>query len=384
MNRRNSPVGLLALLLLFSVATRLSAQDNSLPQLIKRVKPSVVAIATYDNQNKLLMTGSGFFLRPGQVVTNLHVIEGAARVEIRTFEAKSRTFTVAGISALDEEGDLALLQVSKPPERIHPVELSATVPDEGERIFVIGNPLRLEGSVADGIVSALREVPNLGQVVQITAPVSNGNSGSPLFNERGQVVGVVTIKVANAQNINLALGAARLAGLKPGNLVSFADFIADRNQARPGPAALGEWWYRNGLSAMWLGNYDTAVDAFERAAGQDPKRVEVWIQVGYCRVKQGKNDAAIVAYQEALRLRPNSYEAYNKLGDAYYFAGNYPAAIAAYRQASQLRPADGEAYYNLALAFLESGDRDAALAQSQVLQKLDADRYRKLIEELGK
>lgn len=382
MYRRNSPVGLLALLLLFVIATRLSAQDNSLPQLIKRVKPSVVAIATYDNQNKLLMTGSGFFLRPGQVVTNLHVIEGAARVEIRTFEAKSRTFAVAGISALDEEGDLALLAVSKPPERIHPVELSAIVPDEGERIFVIGNPLRLEGSVADGIVSALREVPNLGQVVQITAPVSNGNSGSPLFNERGQVIGVVTIKVANAQNINLALGAGRLTTLKPGSLRSFADFTADRNQVRPGPAALGEWWYRNGLSAMWLGNYDTAVDAFERAAGQDPKRVETWIQVGYCRVKQGRNEAAILAYQEALRLRPNSSEAYNKLGDAYYFAANFPAAIAAYRRASQLRPTDGEAYYNLAMAFLESGDRDAALAQGKILQKLDADRYRKLIDEL--
>ncbi|MEO6390235.1 MAG: serine protease, partial [Pyrinomonadaceae bacterium] len=233
MNRRNSPVGLLALLLLFSVATRLSAQDNYLPQLIKRVKPSVVAIATYDDQNKLLMTGSGFFLRPGQVVTNLHVIEGAARVEIRTFEAKPHTYRVDGVSGLDEEGDIALLQVAAPAERNRPLEMAESLPDEGERIFVIGNPLRLEGSVADGIVSAIREVPNLGSVVQITAPISPGNSGSPLFNDRGQVIGVVTIKVANAQNINLALGSKRVLQLQPEKLRSFAEVAAGRNGTRP-------------------------------------------------------------------------------------------------------------------------------------------------------
>ena len=59
----------------------------------------------------------------------------------------------------------------------------------------------------------MREVPSLGRIVQITAPISHGNSGSPVFNMKGQVIGVVTIKVTNGQNINLALGAARLSKL---------------------------------------------------------------------------------------------------------------------------------------------------------------------------
>src|SRR5205085_1707455 len=104
-------------------------------------------------------------------------------------------------------------------------ETTAVVPEEGEKIFVIGNPLRLEGSVADGIVSAVREVPSLGRIVQITAPISHGNSGSPVFNMKGQVVGIVTIRVMNGQNINLALGTSRFpaqasAGSK---LVSFEE-----------------------------------------------------------------------------------------------------------------------------------------------------------------
>ena len=76
---------------------------------------------------------------------------------------------------------------------------------------MIGNPLKLEGSVSDGIVSAVREVPNSYRIIQITAPISHGNSGSPVFNLKGQVLGVVTIKVTNGQNINLAIAAARVA-----------------------------------------------------------------------------------------------------------------------------------------------------------------------------
>src|SRR5713226_10728594 len=176
------------------------------------------------------MTGSGFFVRPGQVVTNLHVIRGARRCEIKTLDGKGKVFPVAGTLAIDEEGDLALLSVDMPPERARASEVSAVLPDEGETIFVIGNPLKLEGSVSDGIVSAVREVPNLGKIIQITAPVSHGNSGSPLLNMRGQVIGIVTVKVTNGQNINLALGAARITSLEKGKLMSF-DQVGAKNRS---------------------------------------------------------------------------------------------------------------------------------------------------------
>src|SRR5438093_8586803 len=99
--------------------------------------------------------------------------------------------------------------------------MTTSLPDEGEQIFVIGNPLRLEGSVSNGIVSAIREVPDLGRIIQVTAPVSHGNSGSPLFNMRGEVIGIVTVKVTNGQNINLALGVTRIAALSGKELTSF-------------------------------------------------------------------------------------------------------------------------------------------------------------------
>jgi len=184
-------------LLLFVTPTR---SQESLPELVRRLKPQVVAIATYDGPGEALMTGSGFFVRPGEVITNLHVIRGAHRCEIKTLDGKGKVFPVAGTLAVDEEGDLALLSVDMPPDRPRAAELAQALPDEGEQIVVIGNPLKLEGSVTDGIVSAVREVPNVGKIIQITAPISHGNSGSPVFNMKGQVVGVVTVKVTNGQN----------------------------------------------------------------------------------------------------------------------------------------------------------------------------------------
>src|SRR5829696_7641203 len=237
-----------ALVLLLASAVR--AQE-SLPALVKRVKPAVVAIATYDSSGEPLMTGSGFFLRPGQVVTNLHVVRGAVRAEIKTLDGKGRVFPVNGSLAIDEEGDLALLGVETPTPRS--TELAREIPDEGEPIFVIGNPLKLEGSVSDGIVSAVREVPNSYRIIQITAPISHGNSGSPVFNMKGQVLGVVTVKVTNGQNINLAIAAARVGELRAGKLRPLSELTVKNK------GDVAESLYRSGLESLWLGNYDNAV-----------------------------------------------------------------------------------------------------------------------------
>jgi len=371
----------LAVVFVLLGSARIAAAQDLLPDLVRQIKPSVVSVLTYDAKGQPLISGTGFFVRPGEVVTNFHVIHGARRVEIHTLEGKGRTYAVDGALKIDEEGDLALLKVDLPAERSRPLTLSASLPEDGEKVFVIGNPLRLEGSVSDGIVSAVREVPGVGKIIQITAPVSHGNSGSPLINMRGQVVGIVTVKVTNGQNINLALAASRIAALLPGALMSF-DEVAARNKSTTQPEVLAELWYRGGIDSLWLGNYDSALNYFETAANRNPRRPETWIQIGYCKVKQGRNDEAIRAYKRALQLSPQSNEAYNKLGDAYFFAGRFNEAIEAYKQAARLQPEQAEAHYNLALAYLEVGDRESAMEQSRILQTIDSDLNKKLLAEM--
>lgn len=360
--------------LVLFVASLAHAQE-SLPNLVKRVKPAVVAIATYDANGEALMTGSGFFLRPGQVVTNLHVIRGAVRAEIKTLDGKGKVFPVNGTLAIDEEGDLALLSVENAMERVRSSELASELPDEGEAIFVIGNPLKLEGSVSDGIVSAVREVPNSYRIIQITAPISHGNSGSPVFNLRGQVLGVVTVKVTNGQNINLAIAAARVAQLTAGKLQPLSGLAAK------GKGDVAESLYRSGLDSLWLGNYDNAVGYFENAANKNPNRAETWVQVGYCKVKQGKTQEAIRAYLHALSLKPADPEIHNKLGDAYYYSGRLREAIESYEEAARLRPDWAETFYNLAVAYAESGNPSMANTQARILQRLDPKLYEKYLRE---
>ncbi len=154
MYKRIFPQLLLIALASFSISEAFS--QETLPELVRRVKPSIVAIATYDAKGDSLATGSGFFIRPGHVVTSLHVIRGARRTDVKTLDGKGRVYQVAGLLAVDEEGDLVLLRVNMATDRPRSSELATSLPEEGETVFLIGNPLKLEGSVTDGIVSAVR------------------------------------------------------------------------------------------------------------------------------------------------------------------------------------------------------------------------------------
>jgi tetratricopeptide (TPR) repeat protein len=375
MNHRSFPQLLPVVVLLLITGSVASAQQ-SLPELVRRVKPAVVYIVTYDADGEPLMTGSGFFIDPHKVVTNLHVIRGATKVEIKMLDGKGRTYPAAGLLAVDTEGDLALMRVDMPLDRARSIELAPDLPDEGETIFVIGNPLKLEGSVSDGIVSAVREVPNVGQIIQITAPISHGNSGSPVFNLKGQVLGVVTVKVTNGQNINLAISAGRVRELHGENVRPFTE-LPSRTKAD-----LSESLYQNGLESLWLGNYESALGFFQNAVNKNPRRADAWTQVGYCKVKQGKNLEAIRAYERALELKPSAAEIHNKLGDAYYYAGRLREAIESYQQAVRLRPDYAEGYYNLAITYYESGNRTMAATEARILQQLDAKLYEKYLSEI--
>src|ERR1044072_3558097 len=187
---RNSGKRTLAALCLFICLATVQptrAQDQ-LPELVRRIKPSAVAIETFDARGEKLSRGSGFFIDTDRIVTNRHVIDGAFRAEVHSVSGTS--YPVRSVLAVDAEGDIALLKVDAPPNSVRPLLLDRASPQEGESIVVIGNPFGLEGSVTNGIVSAVRDIPGFGRIIQITAPISPGSSGSPVVNMQGQVIGV--------------------------------------------------------------------------------------------------------------------------------------------------------------------------------------------------
>lgn len=96
---------------------------------------------------------------------------------------------------------------------MRPLSINASLPEVGERVVVIGSPLGLEQTVSDGIVSAVREVSAFGTIIQITAPISPGSSGSPVVNMKGEVIGVATFQSMIGQNLNFAIPGERIAKL---------------------------------------------------------------------------------------------------------------------------------------------------------------------------
>lgn len=335
----------LTLAFLLNGAARASAQET-LPELVRRIKPSVVAVATFDARGEKLSRGSGFFVAADRVVTNRHVIEGAYRAEINF--ANGNTYKVSGVLAVDGEGDIALLQVDVPPGAVIPLSVVRTSPQEGESIVVIGNPLGLEGSVSNGIVSAVRDIKNFGRIIQITAPISPGSSGSPVVNMQGQVVGVATLQLTDGQSLNFAVPSERIAQLQVNQTTTLGDLVvATKKNLR----ANAERFYLQGLGYLSRDDCERALPYFRKAVEADPNYAEAWAQNGFCNGILGRHDEALKASRQAIRLKPDSSESYLNMGVAYANLGQFKESAESYRAALRLDPYNADAHFALGVTY---------------------------------
>jgi 2-alkenal reductase len=169
--------------------------ESTLEALYIQVLPGVVSIQTTQSE------GSGFvFDGEGHIVTNQHVVEGFSEVEVAFASGFKAYGTVIGS---DADADIAVIKVDAPADQIHPLAIgdSSTL-NVGEQVVAIGNPFGLTGTMTLGIVSALGRTqtshidPETGgrystaDIIQTDAAINPGNSGGPLFNLKGEVVGI--------------------------------------------------------------------------------------------------------------------------------------------------------------------------------------------------
>jgi len=187
--------------------------SKEIASVVKKVKPSVVTISTeiphpaaFFGYEPVRGYGSGFIIAPGYIVTNAHVIRGAARVLVIFSDGY---MSEARVVAIDPHRDLSLLKTA---EHGVPIKLGDSNKLEvGEIVLAIGSPLGLlENSVTLGVVSAIgRTIASqdivLEDVIQTDAAINPGNSGGPLVNLDGEVVGVTTAIIPFAQGIGFAI-----------------------------------------------------------------------------------------------------------------------------------------------------------------------------------
>lgn len=173
-------------------------------------KGSVVLLLAYDSRNMPSALGSGFYFETNKIASNFHVVEGASRVVFRVIGSKEM-HEVRRVASVSKALDLAILEVEQQQEPVTIATLDKV--GVGDKVVAIGNPRGLEGSVSEGIISAIRGSGDV-KTLQITAPISPGSSGGPLFSADGKVIGVTTATLRDSQSLNFAVPASLLSTLR--------------------------------------------------------------------------------------------------------------------------------------------------------------------------
>jgi S1-C subfamily serine protease len=193
-------------------ADLLDAYSRAVIDVVERTGPAVVSIsigaAGRGDEIEPEGAGSGFVITPdGYVVTNSHVVQSAPRADVTFMNGDRRKATLVG---LDESTDLAVICVNASGLPFVALGESAGL-RVGQLVIAAGNPLGFQSTVSTGVVSALgrslrtRQGRLIENIIQHTAPLNPGNSGGPLLDSRGRVVGINTAIIAMAQGIGFAV-----------------------------------------------------------------------------------------------------------------------------------------------------------------------------------
>ena len=175
-------------------------------QLFDKVSPSVYAVMVIGQVTKQVKSqGSAVAVSPKEAITNCHVVAGAQRVMLSN---ATGSHSAAVISA-DPSKDRCYLRVLD--GEFVPVLgfRDYTTLAVGEVVFTIGSPKGLVNTLSHGLLSGLRKSDNDADYIQISAPVSEGSSGGGVFDDRGNLIGVITFTIPNSQNLNFALAASQ-------------------------------------------------------------------------------------------------------------------------------------------------------------------------------
>ena len=185
----------------------------------EHTNPSVANISTvsvhqdFFRQFHAQGLGSGAVLdKQGHIITNFHVVDGADEIEVTLASNDSFRATLVGA---DKEHDIAVLKIDAPGEALHPIDLgSSSNLKVGQRVFALGNPFGWDGTLTTGIISSLnRDLPsrvpgrNMKALIQTDAAMNPGNSGGPLVNTQGQMIGMC-VAIATKAGQNAGVGFA--------------------------------------------------------------------------------------------------------------------------------------------------------------------------------
>ena len=195
---------LLWMLLVIVTMSFLTSCKKDLKDIIAETKQATFTVYTYDEYGSPSGSGSGFFIdKNGTAITNYHVLDGSTKAVIKTEDGVE--YEIDQVVASDEKWDIAKFTIkNKIKKEFQYLNFADYVAEQGDKIYNISAPLGLEHTVSEGIVSSLRDDSH-GKIIQITAPISAGSSGSAILDKEGKVIAVATFQKRGGQNLNFGL-----------------------------------------------------------------------------------------------------------------------------------------------------------------------------------
>lgn len=183
----------------------LSACKPSLKDIIEEAERSTFIIYTYDEYGTPKGIGSGFFIdSKGTGITNYHVLDGAVKAILKT--SYDEKYEINQVVASDRKWDIVKFTIKNDKNKTFSYLTFANKDvEKGDKVYNVSSPMGLEASISEGIVSSLRNDDLHGKTIQVTAPISQGSSGSALLNEYGKVFAVATFKYNRGENLNFGV-----------------------------------------------------------------------------------------------------------------------------------------------------------------------------------
>lgn len=337
-------------------------------RIVMRVSPSVVEVDVVDTHGKSILQGSGVVVGTNQVVTDCHVVKELAKEGKSTLVRKSGSTFKATLQYADPDRDLCQLNV--PHLRGTPITLgSAGKIRAGQHIHAISVSGGHELVLREGVVSNTR--PHGGsQYMHVSVAVPSGSSGGALVDDRGRLIGLLSLQSLERQNFTFALpvewigelskraqpvqAITTITGLDWLNRAMALEKKADwqmllrfaQQEVKRDPANAAAW-YSVGVASTHLKQYTQAVHAYREAIRNQAEYDEAWHKLGVAYASLKEYDHAIHAYRDALRIQPENAEVWYDLGNTHYELKHYAHAIHAYREALRIHPENSGAWFNL-------------------------------------
>mgnify|MGYP001587412935 CR=1 FL=1 len=348
---------ILLLIICFCVAILPKTVIAQADKIYERNNHAVVTILTYNEKQKPLAQGSGFFVRPdGAVVTNMHVIDGAVSIKIKMVGGK--VLEAEGIIYSAPENDLVILKTKGDNLPVLMLGDSDKV-KPGEKVYVIGSPAGLENTISDGILSGVRNIGKNQKVIQISAPISPGSSGGPVFNEAGEVIGAATFVLEGAQNLNFAM---------PINLIK--DKVNNKNITNLSSLDKSKVTDITGTFQNWIRkvNYLLAEEKYKEAKEASQRAIEInpnseeghYLMAWSCYyLKDYQN--ALKACKKSIDINPAYVDGHCAMGWIYQAVGYSNEAIASFTKTIKLDPKEAAAYHGLGVVYYEKDELSNAV-----------------------